>query len=255
MTPMGLILGLAIGFLIAPVQPLRTGCDTGAPPFAQVTPADDLRVVSAIAGGDQTCYEVVLRRDGIDVTGYVLGEGLPAVETFVRQRQKAAVSSFEGQNQWAHLVAKQAKSVSPTGHKPDAAAVFEDFSARDTTGRSISLSGLGGRVTLVTFWSPRSPGSVNQLSSLIPVVNQYKHSGLRAIGISADPNASHAVEALDDITLGWPQIVDRAGLTKKYGADAKAGTTLILDGSHHIVAAGLSGSELEHKVRELLQQP
>ncbi len=255
MTVAGLILWLGAGFSIAPAQPLRAGCDTGAPHVAQVTPSDDLHVVSAIAGGEQTCYEVLLRRDGREITGYVLGEGLPAVETFVRQREKAAVSSFEGQNRWAHQIAKQAKSVPAAGHNQVASEVFEDFSARDIAGKSISLSGLGGRVTLVTFWSPRSPGSVNQLASLIPVFNQYKHSGLRAVGLSADPNASHVVEALDDITLGWPQIPDRTGLAKKYGADAKAGTTLVLDSSHHIVARGLTGSELEQKVRQLLQQP
>ena len=189
-----------------------------------------------------------------------LGEGLPAVAAFVRQRENAAVTSFEGQDRWARLAAAQAKSrakhdpAAPNG-KPDMPAVFGNFSARDTKGKSISLSGLGGRVTLVTFWMPGSSPSIHQLLSIVPLYNEYKHSGLRAIGISADPNASRTLAALDDISLGWPQIPDHAGLAKQYDANPRTGTTLVLDSSHHIVAAGLAGPELEQKVRQLLELP
>jgi len=255
MKPLRLILLIGAGAAIAPAEPLLTGCDSAGPEIAQVRAADNLRIVSAIAGEGETCYEAVLKRDGNDTTGYLLGENSPAVQAFVRQREKAAVDSFQAQDEWAHLMAKQAKTPAPAVSGPKPGEVFEDFSARDLTGKSISLSGLGGRVTLVTFWSPRSPGSVNQLASLLPLFNQYRRSGLRAVGISADPNASHSWETLDDVTLGWPQIPDHAGLAAKYGADPKKGTTLVLDSSHHIVAAGLSGSDLEQKVRQLLAQP
>lgn len=260
MKPLGIILWLGTGLPIVSAQTLRATCDTASPEVAQVTPAQQARVVSAIAGGEQTCYEIVLRQDGEEITGYVLGEGLPAVAAFVRQRENAAVTSFEGQDRWARLAASQAKSLAKhhpaaASGKPDILAVFGNFSARDTTGKSISLSGLGGRVTLVTFWTPGSSTSIHQLVSIVPLYNEYKHRGLRAIGISADPNASHALAALDDIVLGWPQIPDQAGLAKQYDANPRAGTTLVLDSSHHIVAAGLSGPELELKVRQLLEQP
>jgi len=254
-----IVLWLAAWLPAFSAVPMRAGCDAGSLEVAQVSPSDPLRVVSAIAGGEQTCYEVVLSQDGRQYNGYVLGEGLPAVAAFVRQREHAAVASFEGQDRLARLAAAQAKSLAkhdpaPGNGKPEISGVFENFAARDTAGKTVSLSGLAGRVTLVTFWAPGSAASIRQLVSLVPLYNEYKHSGLRAIGISADPNASHALAALDDLILGWPQIPDRAGLTKQYGADARAGTTLVLDGSHHIVAAGRAGPELEQKVRQLLAQ-
>ena len=255
MKPVRLILLIGASVAIAPAEPLRTGCDSTAAVIAQIKATDGVRIVSAIAGEGETCYEAVLKRDGKETTGYILGENSPAVQAFVRQREKEAIASFRAQDEWAHLMAKQAKARVPAASGSKPTEVFEDFSARDLTGKSVSLSGLGGRVTLVTFWSPRSPASVNHLASLLPLFNQYKRSGLRAVGISADPKASDTWEALDDVTLGWPQIPDRAGLAKKYGADAKAGTTLVLDSSHHIVAAGLSGPDLEQKVRQLLSQP
>lgn len=252
---LGFILFLSASAAAAPAEPLLTGCDPAAAEIAQVRPADELRVVSAMTGEGPTCYEAVLKRDGKTTTGYILGENSPAVQAFVRQREKAAVASFHAQDEWNHLMAKQAKTRASATSGPQPTEVFEDFSARDLTGKSISLSGLGGHVTLVTFWSPRNPDSLNQLVSLAPLLNQYKRSGLRAVGISDDPNVGQAWEALDGITLGWPQIPDRTGLAKKYGADAKAGTTLLLDSSHHIVAAGLNGPDLEQKVRQLLAQP
>jgi peroxiredoxin len=260
MKSLGLILWLGAGLSSVYAQPVRAGCDASTPEVAQLTPAYPVDVVSAITGVEQTCYEVVIRQDGKQITGYVLGEGLPAVEAFIRQRENAAMASFEGQDWWARLAASQVKSVTKrdpaaANGKPDMAGVFENFSARDTTGKNISLSGLGGRVTLVTFWAPGSSASIHQLVSIVPLYNEYKRSGLRAIGISADSNASHALAALDDIILGWPQIPDRTGLTKQYGANPRTGTTLVLDGSHHIVAAGLTGAELEQKVRDLLDQP
>ncbi len=259
MTTLGLLLWIAAGASAPPAQPLRAGCDAQDQEIAEVTQADEVRVLSAIIGGDQACYQLVLRRGESEVTGYFLGENLPAIEKFVRQREKADVAAFEAQSRWAHRMAAQPKPVhdraSEAGLKPGVPAVFEDFSARNTTGKYVSLSGLGGRVVLVTFWSPSSPASVRQLVSLMPLYNHYKRSGLKALGISADPNASHAAQALDDITPGWPQVPDRAGLAKRYGADVAAGTTLVLDRSHHVVGVALSAADLEQKVQQLLAQP
>jgi len=243
--------------LPASPQSLRTGCDSGDQELEQAKPEDTVQVISALVGSEQTCYKVTLTRGGKKTVGYVLGESLPALAAFAHAREKAAAASFEEQDRWRHLSslpAKPAKEnrVAAAGLPPNMPRTFEDFSARDSIGNRTSLSGIGGRVILVTFWSPGSPASMRQLVSLAPLFNQYKSSGLKAIGISADPNPSHILEALDDVMLGWPQIPDRSGLAARYGANAKAGTTLVLDADHHIVAAGLNGPELAQKVRELL---
>ena len=88
--------------------------------------------------------------------------------------------------------------------------------------------------------------------SLMSLYNRFNRSELSAVGISTDPDVHHIQEALDDISLGWPQIGDTSGLAKRYNVDPKAGTTFILDASHRIMASGLTGPALESKVRELL---
>jgi peroxiredoxin len=257
MKPMRWLFWLGLLLPMAAAQSVRDGCEAGGQEIVQAKPEDTVQVISALAGSEQTCYKVSLTRDGKKTVGYVLGEALPAVAAFAHAREKAAAASFEEEARWRHLSSARPKpapenSRSTAGLPPNMPRTFEDFSARDAVGNRTSLSGMGGRVVLVTFWSPGSPASTRQVVSLAPLFNQYKNSGLKAVGISADPNPSHILEALDDVTLGWPQIPDHTGLAARYGANAKAGTTLVLDADRHIVAAGLSGPELEQKVRELL---
>ena len=45
---------------------------------------DPVQVTQALAGGEETCYKVTLTRGGQAVTGYVLGDALPAVAAFLK---------------------------------------------------------------------------------------------------------------------------------------------------------------------------
>jgi peroxiredoxin len=254
-------------------QALRTGCSSSDEQLGMISLDDPVQVTQALAGGEETCYKVTLTRGGQAVTGYVLGDALPAVAAFLNQQAKYRDAAFIAQEQErarqeelaraqaaAQAAAKAkaaAQGATAAGAKlnPDLPANFEEFSGRDTTGKPVSLSGLGGRVILVTFWSPRSASSKGQLMTLLPLYNRYKGAGLRAVGVGMDPNPARLANALDDVTLAWPQIPDRSGMAKRYGVNPATGTTLVLDASHHIIAAGLTPSELDKKVRELLAAP
>ncbi len=248
-------------------QVLRAGCSPGDDRLGTISSDDMVEVHGALAGGEETCYRVTLARAGQTITGYVLGGTLPAVTAFVKQQAAYRDASFEAQDQLerarrealsraqaapAPANASSANASSLDKLDPEMPVNFEEFGGRDIKGKPFSLSGLGGRVILVTFWSPRSAASKRQLLTVLPLYSQYKRAGLQAVGISMDPNPSHIAQALDDITLDWPQIPDRSGMAQRYGASAATGTTLVLDASHHIVAAGLTGPALERKVRELL---
>jgi hypothetical protein len=265
MTPIRLLLPLA---LLVPLcagqnpasQPLLDGCSEDDSRLGVISAGDTVKVNQARAGGDTTCYSVTLQRDGQTLIGYVLGDTLPAVIEFLNQQARYRDQSFEAQEQAER--ARQAALAKAPGPGPDARpaiklnpdipAVFEEFSGRDVMGKPVSLSRLGGRLTLITFWSPRSPTSKGRLSETLSIYYHYKSSGLRAVGISLDPNQTHILEALDDMPLSCPQMPDRTGMAKRYGANPTTGTTYVLDASHHIVASGLTSSDLEKKVRELL---
>lgn len=253
-----LFLALLQGPASAAGEPVRTGCASDDPQIAIAAAGDHVQVETARAGDEQTCYRIVLTKPGQSpVTGYVLGEGLPAIVVFIHRREKASLDSAKAEAQLASRAAQLKKSPANPVKSADplVSTQFEDFSGRDAAGKPVSLSGMNGQVTLVTFWAPGSPGSISQLSHVMPLYKQYHGSGLNAIGVSMDPNASHITEALDDITLGWPQMPDRSGLANRYQVDPRAGKTFVLDASHRIVAAGPMGPEIVKAVHQLLSAP
>ena len=148
-------------FLQSPpaVEPVRSGCSRDANQIAGVGVSDRVEVEMALAGEDYTCYKITLLRSQGNVTGYVLGDSLPAVAAFVRRREKISEESAVAE---ARLLV--ARSAAPkTGDKepskpadPFISTQFEDFSGRDANGKFVNLAGLRGRVILVSFWSPKS---------------------------------------------------------------------------------------------------
>ena len=239
-------------------EAIRSGCSSDDRQLGLVGIEDQVDVKQALAGGSETCYRVTVTRAGQDptqsVTGYLLGEKNPAIVAFVHHRQEFGAASLEAQ---ARLLAappappKEAAS-DKVPSAPENLPVFETFSGYDTNGRAVSLNGMRGRVTLVTFWSPKNDASFKQLLSVITLYKHFGRSDLTAVGISADPNPNHIKDALEDITPGVPQIGDTSGLAKHYNVDSKQGMTFVLDASHRVVASGLTGAALESKVRELL---
>ena len=253
---------LLFAFLQAPpaVEPLRSGCSTDDQQIAMVSAADSVQVQMALAGQEsRTCYKVILSQLGQTLTGYVLGESLPAVATFVRLREKKSREAAETQARVSLIppAATNGDSVDrePKALDPNLPSHFDDFSWRDVRGKAGSLSGLGGRVTLVTFWPPKSMRSRDELSSIEPLYNELRRSGLAAVGVSMDPDPIHMNDVLDDTNFSWPQVPDRSGLAAQYHVNPKSGETFVLDASHHVVAAGPMGPEIEKTVRKLLDAP
>lgn len=237
------------------VEPLRSGCSTDDPQIATVSAADSIQVEMARAGeGPTTCYKIALIRQDQTLTGYVLGDSLPAVASFVRLREKESREAAEAQARMA-LVPPNANKELTKALDPNLPSHFDDFSWRDWRGKAGSLSGLGGRVTLVTFWPPNSGKSRDELNSIMPLYNQLHSQGLAAVGISMSPNPKQMYDVLDDTNFNWPQVPDRDDLAARYHVNPKSGETFVLDASHRVVAAGPMGPDIEKAVRQLLAAP
>ncbi len=238
-------------------EPLRSGCSSDDQQIASISPGDRVHVEMALAGDNQTCYKVNLARQSGTLTGYVQGESLPAVADFVRGREKASeeASKFDARQarEVAHKADKSGEAIQPAD--PLVSTQFEDFSTRDVRGKPISLSGLNGRVTIVTFWSPADVRSIAQMSPVALLYNQLHSKGLAAVGISTDPRPYRIWEGLDDFTVPFSQVPDNIGLAARYKIDPKAGKTLVLDASHRIVAAGPMGPDIIKAVHQLMDAP
>jgi peroxiredoxin len=239
-------------------EPLRSGCSQDNEQIATVGPSDQVKVLLAEAGWDSPCYKVIVTRPGQSLSGYVLGNALPAIREFQGQRERASVAASEAEARLVLARTTTKNSAEPEPEKPKDPLIstkFEEFSGRDLKGKPVSLSGLNGRVTVVTFWSPKSASSQSDLMRVMPLYNRLHNSGLAAVGISMDPNGNHIGTALDDRTPNWPQIPDQSGLAAQYHVDPRAGKTFVLDASHRVVAAGPMGPDIEKAVRQLLAAP
>lgn len=238
-------------------EALRSGCAVEDRQIGWVDPGDRVDVRSALAGGSLTCYRVNVIRSGQVLTGYVLGEALPAIVDFVETRERISEESAREEARRAReaVIPRAHATEQPTkSTDPRISTEFADFAGRDAKGNPVSLSGLKGRVTIVTFWSPENPRSVTELEHAMPLYNQLHKSGLAAVGISMDPRAD-ITAALDDFTLPFPQMPDQSGLAARYHVDPKAGETFVLDADHRIVAAGPMGPDIEKAVRDQLAAP
>jgi peroxiredoxin len=256
MMPMHALLLLAVLQAAPAAEPLRTGCSAGDRQIASVVPGDRVEVRSALAGEGPTCYRIDVIRPAGNLTGYVLGESLPAILDFVDRRERVSEESalYDARRaREAALVRKPAAEGAAGPADPLVSTKFEDFAGTDSTGKPVSLHGLKGRATVVTFWSPNAR-SLADLEHVLPLYNQLHKSGLEAIGVSIDPRADIA-ETLDDVTLPWPQISDRSGMAARYQVDPRAGKTFVLDADHRIVAAGPMGPEITNAVQKLLAAP
>jgi peroxiredoxin len=224
-----------------------------------VTPNDRVQVESALAGDGLTCYKVNVVRSGESLAGYVLGETLPAIVVFVHRREMISEESARLEARRA-LEAARAKPQAngPAAAKPADPLIsteFEDFAGRTELGKPVSLSGLNGRVTVVTFWTPGNVRSISDLNRVQPLYNQFHKSGLAAVGVSMGPKAGQITEALDDNTVPWPQMPDKSGLAARYHVDPRGGKTFVLDANHRIVAAGPMGPDIVKAVHQLLDAP
>jgi peroxiredoxin len=250
------VLFLALLQPAPPAEPLRSGCSIEDQQIGSVEAGDRVEVRSALAGGGPTCYRVNVIRSGQKLSGYVLGESLPSIRDFVRLRERISEASAKEEARRTSAAALEKKHEAGTTGSADPliSTQFADFAGRDTSGKTVSLAGLKGRVTVVTFWSPDSPRSMSDLEHAMPLYNQFHKSGMAAVGVSMNPHAD-ILEALDDVTIPWPQMPDQSGLAARYHVDPRAGKTFVLDADHRIVAAGPMGPEIEKAVREQLGVP
>lgn len=257
MTPMHTLFLLAFLQASSEAQPMRSGCSADDALIATLIGQDQVEVQAARAGeSDQTCYKIMLTRSEKVLTGYVLGEALPVVAAFVQRREKESADAAEALNRQAREgAAAQKREVAIKVTDPSVPSHFDDFSGAAPNGEPISLSSLRGRAILVTFWSPDNRPSMNQLISTLGLYNRLHESGLAAVGVSMNPDPSRIVDALDDVSLPWPQIADQSRIAKRYHIDPQAGQTFVLDASHNVVAAGVNGSDIEKAVRQLLETP
>jgi hypothetical protein len=246
-----------LALLQAPAQPagvpLTEDCSDSAPVLANLSASAPVEVRSSVAGYAKTCYAVTATVGGKPVKGYVLGNGLPAIADFERERAAVAAASIVD-------VAPAPAAAAAAAPAPKAPAVekphyppFANFSALDSKGRAVSVRGMKGKINLVCFWSVNKAEASRELLLVNRLYSQYRQQGVDALAVHFSGDSPQLRDTLEDYHLGFRSVVNGFDTASKYGLDYQAlPRTYVLNENFEVIASGLHAKALEDLVKKLV---
>ncbi len=137
----------------------------------------------------------------------------------------------------------------------DIGSTAEDFSGPTPNGKTISLKGAMGKVTIIDFWASWCKPCRMENPNVVKVYNKYHNKGLNIIGVSLDKKQEAWVKAIADDNLSWDHVSNlqfwQDPIARAYGIRSIP-ATFILDEKGNVIAKNLRGPALEKKISELL---
>jgi peroxiredoxin len=136
-------------------------------------------------------------------------------------------------------------------------ALAPDFSQNDVNGLPVQLSSFRGKYVLIDFWASWCGPCRQENPNVVKLYNKYKGKNFTVLGVSLDKagDKSAWLAAIKGDGLTWTQVSDLKGWSNLaaslYGVQSIPQNFLI-DPQGKIVAKGLRGDDLDHKLEELL---
>ena len=177
------------------------------------------------------------------------------IETLENVINKNAANKFIGQKLNSFIAIKEREELISIGKKAP------DFTSIKPDGKSLSLSDIKGKVTIIDFWAAWCGPCRRENPNLVRIYEKYHDKGLEIIGVSLDgrgnqPNPKQQwLKAIKDDNLLWHQVSSlmyfRDPVAEKYYINSIP-ATFVLDENGIILAKKLRGKALENKIAELL---
>jgi cytochrome c biogenesis protein CcmG, thiol:disulfide interchange protein DsbE len=104
-----------------------------------------------------------------------------------------------------------------------------DFTLVDTSGNTVSLSQMQGKVVVVNFFTVFCQPCRHEMPDLNAIYNENKDKGLAMVGIclNADPNQLKAL--INQLKLDYPVLLGTDKVSKDYGEIVGVPTTFIIN--------------------------
>ncbi|HXA02130.1 MAG TPA: TlpA disulfide reductase family protein [Cytophagaceae bacterium] len=128
----------------------------------------------------------------------------------------------------------------------------------DTTGKTVALSSLKGKIVLIDFWASWCRPCRMENPNVVKAYDKYKDAGFTVFSVSLDDNKANWVRAIKADNLKWNSHVSdlkgwQSAAAKLYGVNGIP-STFLLDRDGRIIGKNLRGDALEAKLIEVCQK-
>lgn len=131
-----------------------------------------------------------------------------------------------------------------------------NFRLKSSTGKTIELAKLRGKVVVVNFWATWCAPCRAEIPGFMEVYRSYKSKGLEIIGISLDETGWEVVKPfLEKHKITYPVVVGDRKVVYDYGGIAAIPTTFVVNRDGDVVSGHrglLPKAQLEKILREVL---
>jgi peroxiredoxin len=130
-----------------------------------------------------------------------------------------------------------------------------DIRLKNTSGETVSLASLKGKVVLLDFWASWCGPCRAANKHLAKLYKKYKEKGFEIYSVSVDGDAESWKKAIKKDKITWLQVNDPgdwASPTATSWGIAALPTTFVIDKKGVLTDYDLEGKQLEKKIIELL---
>ena len=209
-------------------------------------------------------FEFIEDNNDSDFSLFIL-EGLTNQKGFDLELATKAYESIETsiktKNETNQLISNRIKEKiesNPNKSKIKIGMKAPDFTAPNPQGEQITLSKINGKVIIVDFWASWCKPCRIENPNLVKLYDTYHSKGLEIISVSLERGDQKAfwIEAIKKDQLSWYNVSNlkfwQDPIAQAYSVNSIP-ATFILDENGTVIAERLRGSELEAKIKSLLE--
>lgn len=135
-----------------------------------------------------------------------------------------------------------------------------DFTLKDSSGASVKLSDLRGKVVLLNFWATWCGPCALEIPWFIEFEQQYKNRGLEIVGVSMDEEGWTVIKPyMEKKKINYRILLGDDSVGQLYGGIDSLPTTFLIDREGHLAYpphVGLAGkNEYLKEIQMLLDEP